>query len=127
MSGNRYFLDTNAIIYLLQNESSNLLNLLNSSSWVGISIISQIEFLSFSKLSKDDKHLFNSFVQHVEVIEVLSSNIRLIDDIIKLRKNYSIKLPDAMIVGSAIYSNSVLISNDNELYKIKEVVVQNAE
>ncbi|WZI66593.1 MAG: hypothetical protein HEQ35_30920 [Gloeotrichia echinulata IR180] len=47
MSGNRYVLDTNAIVALLQG-SAQLLQLLQDANWVGISVISQIEFLVFS-------------------------------------------------------------------------------
>ena len=57
MSGNRYLLDTNAIIALLQKDS-NLVKLLQNADWVGVSVISQIEFLAFSGLSEADLRLF---------------------------------------------------------------------
>jgi tRNA(fMet)-specific endonuclease VapC len=53
MSGNRYLLDTNAIVALLQGEVF-LVQLLQGADWVGISLISQIEFLVFSGLSQAD-------------------------------------------------------------------------
>ena len=59
MSGNRYLLDTNAIIALLQKDS-NLVKLLQNANWVGVSVISQIEFLAFSGLSEADLQLFKS-------------------------------------------------------------------
>ncbi len=49
MSGNRYMLDTNAIVSLLQG-SSQLIQLLQGAVWIGVSVISQIEFLAFSGL-----------------------------------------------------------------------------
>ncbi len=57
MSGKRYVLDTNAIIALLQG-STMLVQLLQDADWVGISVISQIEFLAFSGLSEDDRRLW---------------------------------------------------------------------
>ncbi len=57
MSGNRYLLDTNAIVALLQG-NSQLIQLLHNAGWVGISVISQIEFLAFSGLSQEDRQLF---------------------------------------------------------------------
>ncbi|MDJ0596300.1 MAG: hypothetical protein QNJ72_41030 [Pleurocapsa sp. MO_226.B13] len=66
MSGNRYLLDTNAIIALLQKDS-DLIQLLQDAEWIGISVISQIEFLAFSGLSKADIKLFLQFLQRVEV------------------------------------------------------------
>ena len=47
MSGNRYLLDTNAIVALLQG-NAQLVQLLQNADWIGISVISQIEFLAFS-------------------------------------------------------------------------------
>lgn len=67
MSGNRYLLDTNAIIALLQKDS-DLIQLLQDAEWIGISVISQIEFLAFSGLSKADIKLFQQFLQRVELI-----------------------------------------------------------
>ena len=55
MSGNRYFLDTNAIIYLLKNTDNSLLTLLNSSEWVGISIIAASAIHSNSIIITNDK------------------------------------------------------------------------
>jgi len=54
MSGNRYVLDTNAIVALLQG-NLQLVQLLQNASWIGISIISQIEFLVFSGLTEADR------------------------------------------------------------------------
>jgi tRNA(fMet)-specific endonuclease VapC len=54
MNGNRYLLDTNAIVALLQG-NSQLIQLLQNADWIGISVISQIEFLAFSGLSQGDR------------------------------------------------------------------------
>ncbi len=78
MSGNRYLLDTNAIIALLQKDL-NLIQLLQNAEWIGISVISQIEFLAFSGLSQADIRLFQQFLQRVEVINLASENKLLID------------------------------------------------
>ena len=60
MSGDRYLLDTNAIVALLQG-NSQLVQLLKNADWIGISVISQIEFLPFSGLTQPDRQLFRSF------------------------------------------------------------------
>jgi tRNA(fMet)-specific endonuclease VapC len=72
MSGNRYLLDTNAIVALLQKDA-NLIQLLQNADWVGISVISQIEFLAFSGLTEADIQLFQQFLQRVEVIDLSRS------------------------------------------------------
>ena len=67
MNGNRYLLDTNAIVALLQG-NSQLIQLLQNADWIGISVISQIEFLAFSGLSQGDRQLFQQFLQRVAVV-----------------------------------------------------------
>ncbi|MEG4318161.1 MULTISPECIES: hypothetical protein [unclassified Microcoleus] len=54
MSGNRYVLDTNAIVALLQG-NIQLRELLKDAEWLGVSVISQIEFLVFPGLTQDDR------------------------------------------------------------------------
>jgi len=122
MSGSRYLLDTNAIIALLQG-NKQLLTLLNSANWVGVSVISKLEFLSFSGISIDDKKLFEKFARKIELIDLLSSEENLIARIIELRLKYKIKLPDAIIAASAYCNNSVLISKDKSFGKIKNLKV----
>ncbi|WP_293213401.1 MULTISPECIES: twitching motility protein PilT [unclassified Microcoleus] len=67
MSGNRYVLDTNAIVALLQG-NIQLIELLKDADWLGVSIISQIEFLVFPGLTQDDRQIFEQFLQRVEVL-----------------------------------------------------------
>jgi len=122
MSGSRYLLDTNAIIALLQGDKQ-LLTLLNSANWIGVSVISKLEFLSFSGISIDDKKLFEKFARKIELIDLLSSEENLIARIIELRLKYKIKLPDAIIAASAYCNNSVLISKDKSFVKIKNLKV----
>jgi hypothetical protein len=77
MSGERYLLDTNAIVALL-NGNSQLIQLLQNADWIGISVISQIEFLAFAGLTQGDRQLFEKFLQRVEVINLASSDTMLI-------------------------------------------------
>ena len=73
MSGNRYVLDTNAIVALLQG-NYQLVQLLQNADWIGVSVISQIEFLAFSGLSQDDRQLFQLFLQRVEIIGLVGGD-----------------------------------------------------
>lgn len=122
MSGNRYLLDTNAIIALLQKNAS-LIKLLQGADWVGISVISQIEFLVFSGLSEADKQLFQQFLKRVEVIDLASQNQFLINQIILIRQQYRLKLPDAIIVAIAIQNSAKLITRDVQLSKVTELKI----
>ena len=122
MSGNRYLLDTNAIIALLQ-QNPNLIKLLQSADWVGISIISQIEFLAFSSLSEADKQLFQQFLQRIEVIDLDRQNSFLIEQIIFVRQQYRLKLPDAIIAAMAIQNSAQLVTRDIQLNRITELTI----
>jgi tRNA(fMet)-specific endonuclease VapC len=124
MSGNRrYLLDTNAIIALLAGQST-VLELTHQAEWIGISIISQLEFLAFEGLTKADENLFEQFKQRVDVIELSNRHPQLIEWIIEFRKQYRLKLPDAIIVASTVLTSSVLVTADQALQKVKEITIQ---
>jgi tRNA(fMet)-specific endonuclease VapC len=124
MSGKRYLLDTNAVVALLKG-SATLVTLLQNADWVGISIISQIEFLAFSGLSKDDRQLFEEFIKRLEVIDLLASNSLLIEQIIQIRLQYRVKLPDAIIASTALQAGASLVTADRELTKVTSLTVVN--
>lgn len=123
MNGINYLLDTNAIVELLQNNNHKLLDNLNKAQWVGISIISKLEFLAFPNLTKADEVLFRKFINKINIINLNNDNIELIDKILAIRKNYKMKLPDSIISATAILSGSILISRDKDFKKIKELKI----
>ncbi|MEQ9669137.1 type II toxin-antitoxin system VapC family toxin [Coleofasciculus sp. G2-EDA-02] len=122
MSGNRYVLDTNAIVALLQG-NLQLVQLLQNASWIGISIISQIEFLVFSGLTEADRQLFQQFVQRVEVVGLTAGDPTLIEKIIEIRQQYRLKLPDATIAAIAIQNGASLVTADREFSKVTQLTV----
>ncbi len=124
MSGNRYLLDTNAIIALLQS-NNRLAQQIQDAEWVGISIINQIEFLAFSDLSEKDLQLFSQFIERVDVIGLEKNQTELINLIIQLRQQYRLKLPDAIIVATAIQYNATLVTADSQLKNIPDVNILN--
>ncbi len=122
MSGNRYLLDTNAIVALLQG-NLKLIQLLRNANWVGISVISQIEFLAFSGLGQSDRQLSQQFLQRVEVVGSIASDTALIEKIISIRQQYRLKLPDAAIAAMAIQNLASLATADREFTKITPLTV----
>ena len=122
MNGNRYLLDTNAVIALLQG-NQQVLQQLQNSDWIGISIISQLEFLSFSGLTESDRQLFNQLLQQIETIGLNLAQPALIDLIIQLRQTYRLPLPNVIIAATAIRANARLITADKQLKTIQEITV----
>ena len=117
MNGNRFLSGTNAITALLQGNVS-LVAILKSSEWIGISVISEIEFLANPDLNENDKAIFISFMNRIEVIDLNHNEIDLLELILKIRKNAKIKLPDAIIAGTAIHNQAKLITSDDGFRKV---------
>jgi tRNA(fMet)-specific endonuclease VapC len=124
MSGNRYVLDTNAIVALLQ-ENIQLIELLKDADWIGVSIISQIEFLVFPGLTQDDRQIFKQFLQRVEVLGLVAMDAVLIEKIIEIRQQHRLKLPDAVIAAMAIQNSASLVTADREFGKVTSLRVIN--
>ena len=118
MNGNRFLLDTNAIIRLLKGELAHFNSEIQNAEWIGISIISQIEFMAFSNLSNEDIQLFEKFASRIEVVGI-NPNSDLLAIIYNTRKQAVLKLPDAIIASTAIWKNAILISDDTHFSKQK--------
>lgn len=124
MSGNRYVLDTNAIVALLQG-NIELIELLKDADWLGVSVISQIEFLVFPGLTQDDRQIFEQFLQRVEVLGLVAIDAVLIEKIIEIRQQHRLKLPDAVIAAMAIQNSASLVTADREFAKVTLLTVIN--
>ena len=101
MNGKRLLLDTNAIVAMLKG-NTHLLELTQSAAWVGISIISQIEFLCFSGLTVEDVDVFAQFASRVAIIGLTQDDHSLLAQIIDVRRKSRGKLPDAIIAATAL-------------------------
>jgi predicted nucleic acid-binding protein len=115
MNGNKLFLDTNIIIYFLSGDDT-LTELLNDKS-IYISIISKLELLSYSELSKEALGRVEKFLSVCTIIDL---NPAVQEETIRIRKKYKLKLPDSVIVASSLYVELPLISSDKTLKAIKE-------
>ena len=120
MSGERYLLDTNAIVYLLRG-GYTLQEQLQSAAWVGISILSYIEFLAFPNLSENDRRIFQKFSEAIDIVSLDKTEPALIDRVITLRSQHRLKLPDAIIAPTAIERDATLITDDQQLRRLSAV------
>ena len=114
MNGNRYFLDTNAVVALLSGNQT-LLEMLNQADYVATSVICELEYLALSDLPDEDKKLFKQFREQVCVTDLCSDDAQLKEQILQLRAEKKLKLPDAIIAASAMNQNSVLLTEDKQL------------
>ena len=123
MNGN-FVLYTNAVIALLSGHAG-LRTLLAQANWLGIFIITELEFLSFPNLTANDESLFQQFKNRVAVLDLSATDSTLVLDIVSIRRTYKVKLPDAIIAASTIQNGATLISNDTGFAKIGNLSVQN--
>lgn len=124
MSGKfRFVLDTNALVSLLSGNRA-LSEQLQNAEYVGISIISYLEFLAFDALSDNDRDCFSNFCKRVEVVSLSYTDNKLIKQALELRNRHRLKLPDAIIGATALSCNAVLITNDSHFHNIGSLSVQ---
>lgn len=124
MSGEgRYLLDTNAIISLLGGNHL-LSDKLDHASWVGISVVSYLEFLALEGLPDCDRDAFMDFCGRVEVIPMTREDNRLVKQTLDLRSKYRLKLPDAIIAATALSCGAVLVTNDTGFAKVPSLTSQ---
>lgn len=107
-------LDTSAVIGVLRGHRG-LHERTAGAEWIGVSVVSYLEFLAFPDIVLDDQLVFKRFCSRVDVVDLALSQSKLIDRAIFLRQTYRIKLPDAIIAATAIENNAVLITNDQQL------------
>ena len=85
---------------------------------VFISVITELELLSFKGISRTEKDIIADFVKHCFVVDL---NQAIKDLSVNLRTAYSLKLPDAIIASTAAYLNIPLITADSSFRKVKEI------
>ena len=115
MNGIDYIADTNALLYLL---SGNPCMKPYLSSYIGLSVISEMELLSFSGITSFEEERIRSLIQDCHVL-FLTENVK--NKTISLRRAYKIKLPDAIIAATAIENKLQLITADKGLKRVSEL------
>ena len=116
MNKNRFLLDTNAVIFITTRGSiipSGLTKELNEAD-LYISVISEIELFSKPLLALNEEEDLRVFLNDRFDIMDLSSDVK--KETIALRRKTRLKLPDCIIAATSIILNSVLLTNDDQLF-----------
>jgi tRNA(fMet)-specific endonuclease VapC len=114
MPGNRFLLDTNALIALLQG-NRELVALTQAADWLGVSVINVLEFLGFDGLAEQDRLLLQQFLLRVTVVDIAHNNAALMAQIAVIRQRKTLKLPDAIVLASAVLYGATVITNDEQM------------
>jgi predicted nucleic acid-binding protein len=116
MNGNSIVLDTNIILYLL-NGDEQLSSMLNGME-LFVSVISEIELLGYNGIEENDKLKIKFFLSECSVIS-LNTDVKELS--IKIKQNFKVKTPDAIIASTAIFLNLPLITADKGFDKITDL------
>jgi tRNA(fMet)-specific endonuclease VapC len=118
MSGDRLLLDTNAVVTLL-NGTSAIASRVSSASWLGISVITRLEFLAYSKMSPGDEELFERFCARVDTVGLTNADTELLGTAVRLRRERGLKLPDAIIAATAIVQHAAMVTADEDFGRVE--------
>jgi predicted nucleic acid-binding protein len=112
----KVIVDTNIFIYLLK--SDFLLGELLDQKKVYISYITELELLSFPKITTQEAALIQDLLHNCRIIPY-SDDLK--EKVILLRKKYNISLPDSIIAATAFSYYMPLLTGDKQFSKIKEI------
>jgi predicted nucleic acid-binding protein len=116
MSGDSIVLDKSSIINLFRGnlEIEELITGRN----LFVSIITEIELLSFPNITITEKQLPKQFLSECYIVDIEP----VIKDItIDIKAKFKIKLPDAVIASTALYFDLPLFTMDKGFEKIKDL------
>lgn len=107
--------DTNTVIYYLQQQfpasAEMFMDKLVTTSHPAISVITEIELMSWKTATEKDLSLLQNFIQDSLVLE-LEQAVKQKAAI--LRKTTRIKLPDAIIAATALVFNLTLVTRNTQ-------------
>jgi predicted nucleic acid-binding protein len=111
LMNDNFLLDTNIIIYYFNGLISDdrIDSILKNS--FNISIITKIEFLSWKKL-KDDIELEKKALNFISYATIYDLSDEVANEVIKIRQNYKVKTPDAIIGATALVHGLDIVTNN---------------
>jgi predicted nucleic acid-binding protein len=104
-------LDTNAILYLL---GGRLVESLPRGQYF-ISVISEMELLSYPLRDKSAQTKIESFLSEITIVGLIEPVKKVA---IQLRREHQLKLPDAIVAATALSLGATLITNDAKLLRL---------
>ena len=110
MSGNKLLLDTNILIYLSKKEIK-LTDFARKDDALYISVISLMEAKGYPFSNKQEETIIDNLCENLLKVQLTD---QVIEAVIALRRKHKIKLPDAIILASAIENKLKLITRNSK-------------
>jgi toxin FitB len=120
MNGSEALLDSNIIIYLSKRELS--VYFLDRFKSVFISVITYMEVLGYNFTDSREMDFVNELIS---IFDVRFIDQKIADVVIDIRKKYQIKLPDAIIAGTALVDGLCLVTRNIEDFKNTDCTILN--
>ena len=120
--GEKYLIDTNVLIdaqmHHLPNIGLDFLTTVINENFI-ISFITLIEYLGYKSFNKSSE-------EFISLADVIYVDKQIIQSCIDIRKNYNIKLPDAIIASTALVHGLILVTNnEKDFLPIHNLIVLN--
>lgn len=116
MNGNKFLLDTNAVLYILGGDETLSDFLFEKELY--ISVITEMELLSYKNITAKEKHTIESFLKDFVIVNI-DEKLKL--NTIEVKKNSNMKLPDSIIAATAITLKLPLITSDKQFKTIGDL------
>ncbi|RAV27859.1 type II toxin-antitoxin system VapC family toxin [Sinomicrobium soli] len=110
-----FIADTNFLIYV--HEGNKIIEPFLEYDF-GISFVSEVELLGFNGITKSEEDKLKRLIGDCFGIEW---NAKIKEETIKMRREYNIKLPDAIVASTSLVYGVPLVTADKGFSKIKEL------
>ncbi|MBO9614647.1 MAG: type II toxin-antitoxin system VapC family toxin [Dyadobacter sp.] len=117
MNGTKILIDTNIAINLFKGDS-RLANLLQDRE-AKLSFIVELELMGYRHITIEEEAWMEIFLDQCSIIGI-NSGIKEITTYV--RRQYNLKLPDAIIAATSIFLGVPLLSTDDHFDRVKELI-----
>ena len=118
---NKYLLDTNVLIYYLNNDTKSIKFIDNNLHKCAISIITYLEILVFPYDDEEDKKIRD----FLELFTIFDINREIVDIAIKTYRNKKIKMADNLIGSTAKLYDLILVTRNVNDFKNMDLDILN--
>ncbi len=85
-----------------------------------ISVVTELELLAYNSITTKEEKVISEFITQCKIITI---NNAIKQETIRIRKTYKTKLPDSIIIATALYLDLPLITSDIEFKKVEELTL----
>ncbi|MGN6539320.1 MAG: type II toxin-antitoxin system VapC family toxin [Ginsengibacter sp.] len=116
MNGKEILVDTNILLYLLK--GNDTLEQMLQGKDLYVSFITELELIGFKNITAKEEQLITELLNDCFVI---SMNNEIKEKYVSIRKEYFLKLADAVIAATSIATGIPLITSDKQFKTVNEL------